>query len=399
MKSRVVAAFWVILVLGGFALPRLGDGAEAPIKIGAIFSVTGKASWLGESQKNTVMMMVEKTNLAGGVKRRPIEIIVEDDETSPDKALSAAQKLIDKDKVLAIIGPSTSGSSLKVKPVCQKAGIPMVSCAAAEAIITPIAESTFIFKTPQLDSHVAEMILEQIKRMGMTKVAIITELSPFGDLGKTQLSNHAKDMGIQIVAAEAYGPSDTNLGPQLQKIGASGAEALVNWAIIPVQVLIPKTMRSLGMKIPLFQSHGFGNPNIINETGDAAEGTMICAGRLLIVNSLPQKHPQKKALWNYKYDYERKYGPPVTTFGGHAYDALSLVVGAVRREDITPAMNLAQARKVIRSGIERTSDWVGTAGPVNMSPTDHSGLEKNASLEMLYVEKGGKIIPLSDKPK
>jgi branched-chain amino acid transport system substrate-binding protein len=399
MKSRVVAAIWVIFVLSLFAFPRQGAGAETPIKIGAIFSVTGKASWLGEPQKNTVMMMVEKTNLAGGVKGRQIEIIVEDDETSADKALSAAQKLIDKDQVLAIIGPSTSGSSLKVKPLCQKAGIPMVSCAAAEAIITPIEESTFIFKTPQLDSHVAQKILEQIKRMGMNKIAIITESSPFGDLGRTQLKNHSMEMGIQIVAEESYGPSDTNLGPQLQKIGASGAEALVNWAIIPVQVLIPKTMRTLGMKIPLFQSHGFGNPKVIQETGEAAEGTIICAGRLLIVNSLPQKHPQKRALWNYKYDYERRYGPPVTTFGGHAYDALSLAVGAIRREDITPAMTLAQARKVLRNGIERTSDWVGTAGQVNMSPTDHSGLDKNASLEMLYVDKGGTIIPLSDKQK
>jgi branched-chain amino acid transport system substrate-binding protein len=156
-------------------------------------------------------------------------------------------------------------------------------------------------------------------------------------------------------------------------------------------------MKQLGMKIPLFQSHGFGNPKYIEAAGEAAEGIIFPAGRLLVVDSLPADHWQKKVLMNYKTEYEKRYGPPVSTFGGHAYDALWLVVDAIKAKKVTPDMDLAQARKLIRDGLEETKGWVGTAGRFNMSPKDHTGLDKNDSLEMLTVDKGGKIIPLLQK--
>jgi branched-chain amino acid transport system substrate-binding protein len=367
------------------------------LKIGAIFSVTGGATLLGEPEKKTVQAIVDKVNETGGVNQHQLEVLIEDDESDATKAVSAAQRLINRDQVLAIVGPSTSGSSLAVKPICEQARIPLVSCAAAEAIVTPIEESKFIFKTPQKDSDVVIKIIDQMSKMGITKMAILSETLPFGQLGRKLLREHAQAKGIEVVGDETYGPTDTDLAPLIQKIAAAQPQAVVNWSIVPAQSAVPKEMKRLGMKMPLFQSHGFGNPKYIEAAGDAAEGIIFPAGRLLIVDSLPRNHPQLRTLWTYKYEYENKYGSSASTFGGHAYDAIRLVIGALRAKQITPKMDVAKARELIRDGIEETKDWPGTAGRFNMSPTDHTGLDKDDSLEMIYVDKGGRLIPLSKK--
>ncbi len=399
MKGRTILAIVTALVVA-LALAVVVQAQEKkPLKVGAIFAVTGKASWLGDPEKKTANMIVEEVNKAGGVNGFPLEVLVEDDEGVEAKAVNAAEKLISKENVLAIIGPSLSGSSLAIKPILEKGKVPLVSAAAAEAIVTPIKESTFIFKTPQLDSHVAVRILEQIKKMGITKIGLITDTVAFGQQGRKQLQHYSKEMGIEVVADETFGPADTDMTAQLKKIESSGAGAVVGWTIVPAQSIIPKNMKQLGMKAPLFLSHGFGNPKYISAAGAAAEGIVFPAGRLLVVDALPADHPQKKMLTAYKTAYEKLHGPPVSTFGGHAYDSLWLVINAMKAKKITPDMDVAEARKLIRDGVEETKGWVGTAGIFNMSPADHTGLDKDGSLELLVVDKGGKIIPLSQKKK
>ncbi len=367
------------------------------LKIGAIFSVTGAASLLGEPERNTVQMVVDKVNDTIGIEGLRLEILIEDDQSDATKAVSSAQKLIFRDKVLVIVGPSTSGSSLAIKPICENARIPVVSCAAAEAIVTPAQESRFVFKTPQKDSHVVSKIMDQLGKMGIKNMAILSESLPFGQLGRKLLQEQAQAKGIEIVGDETYGPNDSDLAPLLQRIAAAKPQAVVNWSIVPAQSIVPKEMKRLGMTMPLFQSHGFGNPKYIEAAGDGAEGIMFPAGRLLIVDSLQRGHPQLRSLWTYKHDYEDRFGVSASTFGGHAYDAIRLVIGAMRNKQIRPELDLARARELIRDGIEETKDWPGTAGRFNMSATDHNGLEKEDSLEMIYVDKGGKLIPLSKK--
>lgn len=399
MKRRTVLLTLLSLVLTASFLASGYAADKKPLKVGAIFSVTGKASWLGDPEKKTALMIMDEVNKAGGINGHPLEVIVEDDEGLEPKAVNAVEKLISKENVLAIVGPSISGSSLAIKPICEKAKVPLVSAAAAEAIVTPIEESHFVFKTPQLDSHVAVRILEQIKKMGISKIGLITDTLAFGQQGRKHLQNYAKEMQIDVVADETFGPADTDMTAQLKKIASSGAGAVVGWTIVPAQSIIPKNMKQLGMSVPLFLSHGFGNPKYIQAAGEAAEGIVFPAGRLLVVDALPEDHLQKKVLSTYKTQYEKLYGPPVSTFGGHAYDALWLVINAIKAKNVTPDMDLAKARLAIRDGLEETKDWVGTAGKFNMSAKDHTGLDKEGSLELLTVDKGGKIIPLSQKQK
>ncbi|TEU02340.1 ABC transporter substrate-binding protein, partial [Candidatus Aerophobetes bacterium] len=331
----VVAVVIVLLLVGPLSVWNWVPTLKKPLvtyKVGALLSVTGPAAWLGTPERNTVRMIEEEINEAGGINGHPLEVIVEDTVGDATKTVTAAKKLISKDEVLAIVGPSRSGTTMAVIPIVEEAEIPLVSCAAAEAIVVPVKR--WVFKTPQKDSDAAIRIYEYMKEQGISKIAIITGTTGFGDQGRQQLKKFAPDFDITIVVDETYGPEDTDMTAQLTKIKASEAEALVNWSIVAGQVIVAKNMRQLAMEIPLFQSHGFGNVKYAQTAGEAGEGIIFPCGRLLAVDTLAEDHPQKEVLTRYKEEYEAKYNEDVSTFGGHAWDALYLVIEAL--EEVGP---------------------------------------------------------------
>jgi branched-chain amino acid transport system substrate-binding protein len=357
-----------------------GPAAESkPIKIGALFSVTGGASFLGAPEEKTARMLVEKINASGGVLGRKLELVVKDTAGSPEKAVSFAKQLIEEEKVLAIIGPSTSGETMQIKGLCEENKMILVSCAAAEVIVNPVAK--YVFKVPQKDSQAVNWMYRTMKEKGITKIAVLSSTDGFGAAGKKQLETAAGPEGIEILVNEVYDKQATDLTDVLTKVkGKGGVQAVVNWSIVPAQSIVAKNMKQLGLDVPLFQSHGFGNPKYVQQAGVAAEGTLFPAGRLLVVDELPDSNPQKKVLAAYKKDYESRYKEDVSTFGGHAYDSLMVVVEALKKAG-TPD------RDKVRDAIENLKGFVGTAGVFNFSATDHTGLDLNA-FEMLTVKDG-----------
>ena len=353
--------------------------AKAPIKIGALFAVTGPASFLGAPEEKTAQMLVEKINNAGGINGAKLELVIKDTGANPEKAVSFAKQLIEEDKVVAIIGPSTSGETMQIKTLCEENQVPLVSCAAAETIVNPVAK--FVFKVPQKDSQAVTWIYRTMKDNGITNIAIVSSTDGFGAAGKKQLEDLAKTEGITILANEVYDKQVTDLTDVLTKVkGNSSVQAVVNWSIVPAQSIVAKNMKQLGMTMPLFQSHGFGNLKYVQQAGAAAEGILFPASRLLIVESLPENHPQKQVLATYKKDYETRYKEDVSTFGGHGYDAFMVVVEGLKKAG-------APDRQKLRDAIEGLQGLVGTAGVFSFSPTDHTGLDLTA-FEMLTVKDG-----------
>ncbi len=350
-----------------------------PIKIGAIFSVTGPASFLGAPEAKTAQMLVDQLNAEGGVLGRKVQLILKDSGGSPEKAVSFAKQLIEEDNVLAIIGPSTSGETMQIKALCEEEQMILVSCAAAEVIVNPVAK--YVFKTPQKDSQAVTWIYRTMKDKGITKIAVLSANTGFGNAGKKQLAAMAGAEGIQIVCNEVYDKTATDLTDILTKVkGTPGVQAVVNWSIVPAQSIVPKNMKQIGLNVPLFQSHGFGNPKYVQQAGVAAEGILFPAGRLLVVDGLPDTNPQKKVLAKYKSDYEGRYHEDVSTFGGHAYDAFSIVIAGIRKAN---SIN----RDKVRDAIESLKGFAGTGGVFNFSPADHTGLDLSA-FEMLTVKDG-----------
>lgn len=363
-----------VLLLGG------NSHAKEPYKIGALFAVTGAASFLGEPEKNTALMLQEEINKAGGINGHPLEIIIEDTKSDETQAVLAAKKLLEKDNVLAIIGPSTTGESMALVPIMNNAQTVLISCAAGAPITQPVQDRAWIFKTPQYDVSAVEAIFEHMKKQGISKVGIVTISTGFGDAGRKALLDVAPRYGITIVADERYGPKDSDMTTQLTKIKAAGAQAVINWSVGPGQVVVTKNWHALKMGIPLYQSHGWGSKKNIELAGKAAEGVIAPLGRLVVWEKLPDTHPQKALLKKYTQDYEARYKSEPGTFGGHAYDAIHMLVEAMKK--------VGPDKKKIRDYLETNiKKWPGTGGIFTMSPTDHCGLDKTA-FEMVVVKNG-----------
>ncbi|HOT45427.1 MAG TPA: ABC transporter substrate-binding protein [Spirochaetota bacterium] len=350
------------------------------IKIGAIFAVTGPASFLGAPEAKTAQMMVDEINNSGGVNGKHLKLIIKDSAGNPEKAISFAKQLIEEEKVFAIIGPSTSGETMKIKTICEDGKTILISCAAAEVIVNPVAR--YVFKSPQKDSHAVQKIFEVMKKKGITRIGIVSSNDGFGIAGKEQLEKIAPAQGIQILISEVYDKKATDLTGVLTKLKAKNVQAVVNWSIVPAQSIVAKNMKQLNMNAPLFQSHGFGNIKYVKEAGEAAEGIIFPCGRLLIAESLPANHPQKSLLMKYKKDYESKYGEDASTFGGHAYDAMLVLIEGIKKA--------GSDKEKVRDAIENLKGVAGTAGIFNFSPQDHNGLDINA-FDVLTV-KGGKFV-------
>jgi branched-chain amino acid transport system substrate-binding protein len=357
--------------------------AEDTIKVGAILAVTGPASFLGSPEAKTLEMMVADINAKGGIGGKKVVLIIKDSGASSEKAISFAKQLIEEEKVLAIIGPSTSGETMAIKALAEESKTPLLSCAAAEVIVNPVA--SYVFKTPQKDSQAVIRIFQQMKKMGISKIGVLSSNTGFGKAGKDQIEKLAAEHGIQIVVSEVYDSKATDLTAEVTKIKAANVQAIVNWSIEPAQAIVIKNARQLGLTIPIFQSHGFGNIGYVKAAGVAAEGVIFPAGRLLIADQLPASNPQKKVLVSYKNDYEARYKEDVSTFGGHAYDAMLLLSDAVKKGGTD--------RAKVRAELEGLKGVVGTAGIFNMSATDHNGLGLDA-FEMLTV-KDGRFVPLA----
>ncbi|PWB60585.1 MAG: branched-chain amino acid ABC transporter substrate-binding protein [Deltaproteobacteria bacterium] len=353
-------------------------GAAETLKIGAILSVTGPASFLGAPEAKTLEMLVAETNKKGGILGRKVELIVKDSGASPEKAFSFAKQLIEENKVFAIIGPSTSGETMKIKSVAEEGKTILMSCAAAEVIVNPVAK--YVFKTPQRDRDAVIKIFQQMKKMKITRIGVLSSNTGFGNAGKAQIEKLAPAYGILILANEVYDKAASDLTAEVTKIKAANVQGIINWSIEPAQAIVIKNARQIGIKVPIFQSHGFGNIKYVQAAGAAAEGVLFPAGRLLVADVLPKNHPQKAVLVKYKKDYESRYKEEASTFGGHAYDAFIILEKGIEKANSTD-------KAAVRSAIEQLKGVVGTGGTFYFSPSDHNGLNVDA-FEMLTVSKG-----------
>ncbi|MEI7729025.1 MAG: ABC transporter substrate-binding protein [Verrucomicrobiota bacterium] len=379
MTFKVLASLVLAMAFAGTASLQTVQAAEGPIKIGALFSVTGPASFLGAPESKTAQMLVDKINAEGGLLGRKVQLVIKDTGGSPEKAVSFARQLIEEEKVLAIIGPSTSGETMQIKALCEENKMILISCAAAEVIVNPVAK--YVYKTPQKDSQAVTWIFKTMKEKGISKIAVLSSNDGFGNAGKKQVEEMAKAEGIQIVLSEVYDKQATDLTDVLTKVkSTAGVQAVVNWSIVPAQSIVCKNLKQLGLNVPLFQSHGFGNRKYVEQAGVAAEGTLFPAGRLLVVEELADSHPQKKLLATYKKDYETTFKEDVSTFGGHAYDGVLIATAGIKQAGSTD-------REKVRDAIENLKGLVGTAGIFNFSAKDHTGLDLDA-FEMLTVKDG-----------
>jgi len=393
-QTRMAAIWSVVLILAlmgsgcGPATPQptteSGTEVGSAYKIGAIFAITGPASSLGIPERDTVQMLQEELDAAGGIMgpdglMHPVEIIIYDTESDETKAVLAAKKLIEEDQVSLIIGPTQSGTTLAVVDTVQKAEITLISCAASIKIVEPVAEREWVFKTAPSDRLVVEALLNYLKDQGITKVAWMNVNNAFGDSGKVEFEAAAPAAGITIVTSDKFEATDTDMTAQLTNVRGSDAEALIVWSIPPSASAVTKNAFDLGLEIPIFHSHGVGNQTFIElATKEAAEGVIFPIGKIVVADQLPDDDPQKDTLLEYVADYEAAYGVAPVTFGGHAWDAVKLAIQIMEK--------VGDDRAKIRDELENTQGFVGIGGIFNFSPSDHNGLDTRAITMVRIVD-------------
>ena len=380
MRKRLLTL--VVALSLGVSLLAAGcaKGPETePYVVGAIFSITGPQSYLGEPERNTAEMLAEAINAGGGVKGHPLKLVVYDDEGDVTKARLHAEKLLQKDNALAIIGPSLTHTSMTVLDTTQKAKVPLISCAAGVGITAPAKERQWVFKTAQTDQMAVSRIYQYLQKKGTAKVAILTVSTGFGVSGKEQLLALAPKFGIEVVSQEVFGEKDTDMTPQLTKMRGTPAQAIICWGTGPAPALVAKNMKQLGVAIPLIQSHGAASKKFIELAGDAGDGILLPAGKLAVFAQLPDTDPQKAVCKEYAEKYQAKFKAPVSSFGGYAYDALKMLTKALEQA--------GKDKEKIRAALEGVKNYVGVSGIFNMSPEDHNGLTPEAFV-MVKIEKG-----------
>lgn len=368
-----------LISCAALAFGALNAYAADPIKIGSILSVTGPAAFLGDPELKTMQLYVESINKAGGVLGRPLELVHYDDGSDASKANGFAKRLIESDKVDVLVGGTTTGSTMSIVPLVEKAGVPFISLAGAVVVVEPVKK--FVFKTPHTDRMAAEKVFEDMRKRNLTKVALFSETSGFGQSGKKETESVAAKYGITLVANETYGPKDTDMSPQLTKIkNTPGVQAVFIFGLGQGPAIATKNYKQLGINLPLYHAHGVGSEEFIKLAGPAADGVRLPAAALLVADKLPDNDAQKPVSVAYTKAYTAKWNSDISTFGGHAYDGLMIAVEAIKRAGGTD-------KAKVRDAIEATKGYVGTGGVVNMSATDHMGLDLSA-FRMLEIKNG-----------
>src|SRR5262249_47945648 len=258
------------------ALVFAATTAHAEVKIGSVLSVSGPASFLGDPEKKTLEMYVADINAAGGINGEKVKLFIYDDGGDANKGRTFATRLVEEDKVDAVVGGSITGTSLAMRDLYEDAGIPFIALAGAAEIVVPVHK--WVFKTPHTEPMSCGKIFEDLKKRNLTKIGMISGTDGWGKAMRAECIRMAPQAGITVLTDESYGAADSDMTPQLTNIKATpGVEAVINCGFGQGPAIVTRNYRQLGITVPLYQSHGVSSKSYIQLAGAAAEGVRLPA--------------------------------------------------------------------------------------------------------------------------
>ncbi len=375
MKS--VMRFAALVVTMVALATAVAVAAPKEIKIGGLFALSGKAAHIGVPTKAVANMVIEDINRRGGINGAKLRLVAADTLSEPGQAVVALKKLITRDKVVAVVGPTTTGEIMACIPTIEEAKIPVIACVGGAAPVTPIRP--YVFKSPQKSSSAVARIYQYLRTKNISDIALLTANDKFGEEGEELLKELALSYKMKIVAHEKFGAMDTDMSVQIGKIAAAKPKAMVVWTIGPAGGLVTKNARQLKVPFLIVQCHGQPDPLYLKVAGAAANGTVMPSTRLMVANQLPRSDRQKKACVNFVKQYKARKIGDYGTHSGYAWDAVQIIAGALKKAGTSPSK--------LRAAIEKTRGYVGVSGIYNMSSKDHTGLDAT-SLVMVEVKNG-----------
>ena len=377
MSNAVLGALLAALALGFAA------SAEAQVRIGVTVSATGPAASLGIPEKNTIPLCPK--TIAG----KSIEYILLDDATDTTTAVQNTKKLIGENRVDAIIGSTTTPNSLAMIDVFADTETPVISLASSIRIIEPMdAKKAWSFKTPQTDVMMAGAILEHAAATGVKTLGYIGFNDALGEAFFAEIDKAAQARQIPLIASERYAPKDTSVTGQVLKLVAAKPDAIVIGASGTPAALPASALFERGYKGKLYFNHGVANNDFLRVGGKDVEGAFVPASPVIVAAQLPDTHPAKKRAEEYIKLYEGAYGTgSVAAFGSYAWDACLELANAIPVALKSAQPGSVEFRRALRDALENTKNLEVSNGAVNMSKTDHLGLDSRARV-MVQVQNG-----------
>jgi branched-chain amino acid transport system substrate-binding protein len=393
-RTVILAALVVLLVSALYILPGCGSkdtGTKEPIKIGVVLSASGANEPLGKPEQNAIQLYAKRINDAGGINGYPIEVIIKDDQSDSGKAQQAAVELLEQEGIVALIGSSGTGTTIAMKQEASNKGVPQVCMAAGANIMD--GDYSWIFRTPPTATEAGNKVLAYIEKvLGLKRIALLYDTNAFGTDGKTVLEKEAANYGVEVVVSEGYktDESEEGMDTHLTNIQTANPEVVVVWGTNPGPAKIAKRMKDKGMKQPYIGSHGIANQAFIELAGDAANGVVFPAGKMLIYEeALKPGTAEYNFIKDFSDAYYAEYGEQINTFAGHGWDAMLVIVEALKKAG--PTSTSAQ----LRDELEKTEGLIGTAGIFTYLPQDHNGLSPE---DLIMVEIAGGKWGLAQQP-
>jgi len=360
----------------------LAGSALAQIKVGVVSSASGPIALVGIPQKNTVALLPKE------VAGQKIEYFSLDDASDPTASVSAVKKLINEDKVDALIGPSGSPNAMGVIQFAAEAGVPMFAPVGTAAVVLPMTEQKkWVFKTTQNDDLIANALVEHMKATGIKSVSLIGTADPYGENWAKVMTELLAAANIKLLTSESFQRRDTSVTAQALKTLAARPEAVLIAAPGSSAVLPQTTLFDQGYKGRFYQTHGAALDDFLKLGGKKVEGTVLAASGMLVLGDMPASNPIKAIATKYVADYEKLYGSKPATFGANVYDAGLLLQAAIPAALKKGKPGTPEFRAALREAIEHTKELAATQGVYNMTAADHSGFDKRGR-ELITVKNG-----------
>ena len=392
--TRLRSGFGVVLGLGLLALGCAGRGSDELV-IGEYGSLTGNDADFGQSTKRGMelaldQLVAQKEGKIGGLK---VRVVVEDDQGKPEEAATVVQKLVNQDRVLAVIGEVASGRSLAAAPICQDAGVPMISPSSTNPKVTQVGD--YIFRMCFIDPFQGTVMAKfTAQNLALKKVAILTDNKNAYSVGLTQFYKEAfQQLGGQIVTEQSYGSGDTDFRSQITAIKAKGPQAIYLPGYYTEAGLIARQARELGIKVPILGGDGWESDQLIGIGGTALEGCFYS-------NHFAADNPDPR-LQEFLKTYAAKYaGQEPNAIVGLAYDAGEVLFQSMEKlaeQDPEAFKGLSSSKagspqrkaacKKLRDLIATTTNFPGVTGNITLDEN------RNASKPAVVLEiKGGKKV-------
>jgi branched-chain amino acid transport system substrate-binding protein len=360
--------------------------AADPIKIGVDGPFTGGSSSMGVSMRDGVRLATDEINKAGGVLGRQIQLVERDDEAKNERGAQIAQELINKEKVVAVVGYINTGVGLASQRFFQDAKIPVLNNVATGSVLTHQFDDqpeNYVFRNAANDSIQAPMIADEAIKRGFKKVAILADATNYGQLGRADLEKALGLKGIKPVAVEKFNIKDVDMTAQLLKAKEAGAEAVLTYGIGPELAQIANGMTKLGWKVPMIGSWTLSMANYIDNAGPGGEGARM-----------PQtfiQEPTTPKRQSFIIAYLKTFNPknarmdsPVSAAQG--YDSVYLLAAAIKQAGSTDGPKIKAALEDLKTPV----DGVVTSYTKPFTKTDHEAI--TANIPVFGEVKGNRVV-------